>query len=580
MSETSSYQLFRAIEDFRKARQRAGLEQLLARLSGKSDDLLSYEEVRQKLRGVETSVRSLEDIPLDAIIGSAGRYNDFTRSFLPKEDTISSRWASVKAASNSPEGLPPIEVYKIGNAYFVKDGNHRVSVARQRGDTHIQAYVAEIKTRVPLAPEDDPDSLILKTEYTEFLEHTHLDTLRPEADLHLTVPGMYPVLEGHIREHQYFLGLEQQRDIPFEEAVISFYDKVYLPIVQVIRETGLLRSFPNRTEADLYLWITEHRESLKESLDMDVTPVRAALDLVEQKSSRPERIASRIGGAILGSLVPDELDPGPPTGTWRRTILENVLPHRLFRDVLIPVSGNPEGWLALEQAITLARLERSYLNGLHVVADGEQRDSPEAQQVKAEFERRCWEAGVPGHLVIQLGSVSSVVTERARWNDLLVILMAFPPGNQPLAKLASGLHTILRRSAIPILAVPAEITTLQHALLAFDGSRESIEALYLAAYLRGAWAIQLTILSVAGSVEQSESTLGQAREYLQEHHLEAEYIAQAGEVSKMILETAQEKNCDWIISGSYGPSPLVEVVLGSTLDILLKETKIPILICR
>jgi nucleotide-binding universal stress UspA family protein len=313
---------------------------------------------------------------------------------------------------------------------------------------------------------------------------------------------------------------------------------------------------------------------------MDVTPVRAALDLVEQKSSRPERIASRIGGAILGSLVPDELDPGPPTGTWRRTILENVLPHRLFRDVLIPVSGNPEGWLALEQAITLARLERSYLNGLHVVADGEQRDSPEAQQVKAEFERRCWEAGVPGHLVIQLGSVSSVVTERARWNDLLVILMAFPPGNQPLAKLASGLHTILRRSAIPILAVPAEITTLQHALLAFDGSRESFEALYLAAYLGGAWAIQLTILSVAGSVEQSESTLGQARDYLQEHHLEAEYIAQAGEVSKMILETAQEKNCDWIISGSYGPSPLVEVVLGSTLDILLKETKIPILICR
>ena len=158
--------------------------------------------------------------------------------------------------------------------------------------------------------------------------------------------------------------------------------------------------------------------------------------------------------------------------------------------------------------------------------------------------------------------------------------MAFPPGNQPLAKLASGLHTILRRSAIPILAVPAEITTLQHALLAFDGSRESIEALYLAAYLGGAWAIQLTILSVAGSVEQSESTLGQAHEYLQEHHLEAEYIAQAGEVSKMILETAQEKNCDWIISGSYGPSPLVEVVLGSTLDILLKETKIPILICR
>ena len=122
------------------------------------------------------------------------------------------------AATGSQHGLPPIEAYKIGEVYFVKDGNHRVSVARQMDLPSIQGYVTEIKTKVSLSPEDNPDSLILKAEYADFLEKTHLDILRPDVNLQLTAPGKYPLLEEHIYVHQYYLGIEEQRDIPLNEA--------------------------------------------------------------------------------------------------------------------------------------------------------------------------------------------------------------------------------------------------------------------------------------------------------------------------------------------------------------------------
>jgi hypothetical protein len=146
-------------------------------------------------------------------------------------------------------GLPPIEVYQIGEAYFVRDGNHRVSVARELDAPTIQAYVTEVRTKVPLSPDDQPDDLILKAEYADFLEQTQLDKLRPGANLSLTVPGRYRTLQEHIAVHRYYMGLDQEREIPYEEAVTHWYDEVYLPVVQVIQERGILRDFPERRSA-------------------------------------------------------------------------------------------------------------------------------------------------------------------------------------------------------------------------------------------------------------------------------------------------------------------------------------------
>jgi uncharacterized ParB-like nuclease family protein len=134
----SSQSKFLAAEDFRRARRDAALEDIMARFTGRSADLIPFEDVKQKLRVTSTSERGLQEIPLDAIVGSVGRYTDFTRSFLPRKSTDEERWARVQVYMNEA-GFDPIEVYKVGDAYFVFDGNHRVSIARRQGMKTIPA---------------------------------------------------------------------------------------------------------------------------------------------------------------------------------------------------------------------------------------------------------------------------------------------------------------------------------------------------------------------------------------------------------------------------------------------------------
>ena len=115
--------------------------------------------------------------------------------------------------------MPPIQVYKVGEVYFVLDGNHRVSIARARNAADIRAYVTEVATRVPITPDTDLDDLIIKSEYIDFLEKTHLDEVRPEADLTITAPGQYQLLENQIAYHHQQLEGDKAQTISIPDAV-------------------------------------------------------------------------------------------------------------------------------------------------------------------------------------------------------------------------------------------------------------------------------------------------------------------------------------------------------------------------
>ena len=177
-----TYNFQRAIKDFRSARQKATLREIIARLKGESLDLLSFEDVRHKLKAQIGSKKVLKEIPIKGIIGSVNRYQDFMRDFLPRRNINEERWINIDTANQGMLGLPPIEVYQIDEAYFVSDGNHRVSVAKQLGATEIQAYVTEVRSRVPLTDDIRLEDLILKSELVEFLENTNLDKLRPDSN--------------------------------------------------------------------------------------------------------------------------------------------------------------------------------------------------------------------------------------------------------------------------------------------------------------------------------------------------------------------------------------------------------------
>jgi hypothetical protein len=250
-------------EIFNAARRRGFVQDILAELSGRPEALLSFDDVHSQLH-LEDATRDVgvKDIPLDKIVGSVGRYRDFTRAFLPRGQVDPDRWIRIVQLQGR-SGLPPIDVFKVGDAYFVKDGNHRVSVARACNHRTIRARVVEIPVRVPLGADTSPDDLILKSGYAEFLKRSSLDRLFPEQRIELTRPGGYLALLQHVEIHQFYMGLRARHYPDLHEATADWYEQVYMPVIKRIRDAGILRHFPGRTEADLYLWIAENRAGLQ-----------------------------------------------------------------------------------------------------------------------------------------------------------------------------------------------------------------------------------------------------------------------------------------------------------------------------
>jgi hypothetical protein len=190
--------------------------------------------------------------------------------------------------AESMEGWPPIEAYKVDDVYFVKDGNHRVSAAHEMGFDSIEGYVTEVDSPVPLDASLTPMDLIIKADYADFLACTQLDKLRPDQSIEFTAPGRYQDLLTHIVAHHYCLEQGRGQDVVWEEAVTSWYDNVYLPLVRLIKDQDLLKEFPHRTEADLYAWVTRHEMDLRQLFDVaDVDDRFVVEDFAGQYSERP-----------------------------------------------------------------------------------------------------------------------------------------------------------------------------------------------------------------------------------------------------------------------------------------------------
>ena len=279
-------------------------------------NLLAFDEVRAKLRLNQNAYRGLQQVPLDQIVGSVGRYHDFTRTFLPLSESDSWRWQRV-ATLQAESGLPPIELYKVGDAYFVKDGNHRVSVARAYGAGTIEAYVWEYESKVGgFSPETDLDDLIVKAEYRQFLDNTRLDVLRPDQRIELSEPGMYPELELQIALYRENLRRIDGEDHSQEDAVTAWYDMVYTLAVEQITESGVLKLFPGRTEADLFVWTSRHQKELRERYGERVSWRDAVQQLVEEKTKpgpveRLVQSAARFVQNLTTSTGSEETEPPP-----------------------------------------------------------------------------------------------------------------------------------------------------------------------------------------------------------------------------------------------------------------------------
>jgi len=249
-------------KDFTQAVQKAFWEELKGLILRRSARLLPFDEVKDKLEIWFVRDLGIQNVSIDSIVGSEGRYRSFTRHFLPLEEDLRDRWKKVGQAHYSRQNLPPVELYKVRDAYFVKDGHHRISVARAKGVKNVEARIYEYECDVPLDRGTDLEKLAIQEAYHQFLKDTQLGKNRPQQRLQLTLLGGYPLLMDHIQAHKHYLEKEKGEGVSLPEAACSWYDTVYTPLATVIRKNRIMKQFPHRTETDFYLWIIQHRNQL------------------------------------------------------------------------------------------------------------------------------------------------------------------------------------------------------------------------------------------------------------------------------------------------------------------------------
>ena len=286
---------FQAQEDFSRARNKAWINEMQNIMHPDKKRLLSLNDVKKILKPKNEVYIGLKTIPIKKIVGSEGRYNDFDNHFLPRSNELKQRWVNIDQAHLSDIVLPPIQLYELGGLYFVRDGNHRVSVAKTQGVEFIDAEVISLQSEVQLPPDVRLDTLldaVIRYEKRVFYNETHFGDLTDYWDLDFTEAGRYDVIYNHILVHKYYMNEQQHIEINFNDALISWFKTVYLPVIAVIDKYTLLSDFKDRTKSDIYVWIVKHWDRLKQKNGNDFSLDDAARDFVELEQASHERHGS------------------------------------------------------------------------------------------------------------------------------------------------------------------------------------------------------------------------------------------------------------------------------------------------
>jgi hypothetical protein len=250
-----------AQHDFLRARRRAILARLAVRLRLEPDDvelILPYEEVLGALGFVSERDVGLQVVPIAAIVGTVDRERDFDRHFRPTSARVRSRWEQIAAAMRRGEALPPVELFKIGEIYFVRDGHHRVSVACALGRVDFDAYVTEVITRVGVDRPITLADLPLKSHERVFYERVPLPAeARPE--IQLSDPWDYAVLAEGVEAWGFRAIQKQGEALDREQAARLWLETEYRPVVAILREAGLIG---RSTDTEAYLRVAADRYRL------------------------------------------------------------------------------------------------------------------------------------------------------------------------------------------------------------------------------------------------------------------------------------------------------------------------------
>jgi hypothetical protein len=250
-----------AQDDFQRARRRQVMSRLARRAGrgpGDIDAILPFEEVVAALGRVEERYVGLQTIPLDSVLGTVDRMKGFDRQFRPTSVHVRARWERIANAVRRGEPMPPISVYRIGDVHFVRDGHHRVSVARALGRTEIDAYVVEVVTRVGAERSLTVGDLPRKSHERLFHERIPL-TARARDRVRLSHPWAYGDLAEAVEAWAFRAMQDRAEFWDRPTAARRWFEEEYEPVVGMLREADMVG---DATEADAYLHVAAERYRL------------------------------------------------------------------------------------------------------------------------------------------------------------------------------------------------------------------------------------------------------------------------------------------------------------------------------
>jgi hypothetical protein len=272
-------------EDFNKARNIALFNEIQHLLNPEEAKLISFTDVKKMLKPSNEVYRGMEVVPIKLIVGSEGRYKDFDNNFFPRRNFLKSRWEHVDTAYYQDITLPPVSLYELGGLYFVRDGNHRVSVAKMKGIENIDAEVISLQSEIKLKPGSTKEQIVKQVvEYEKrvFYAETNFGDITDYWCLNFSTPGQYDLVYSHILCHKYYINSSKSEEIPMEEAILSWFENVYLPVTKAIEKKKIMKNFKGRTLSDLYVFITKHWDELKSKFGNDFPLEEATEDFSDQ----------------------------------------------------------------------------------------------------------------------------------------------------------------------------------------------------------------------------------------------------------------------------------------------------------
>ena len=306
--------------DFSRARRRRALARLSARLR-RADDvnhILPFEEVVRALGRIGERRLGLELVPLDSIIGTVDRSREFDRDFRPTSPRVRERWQRINLAQRKGEAMPPIDVYRIGELHFVKDGHHRVSVARALGHKDIEAYVTDVQTQVGAGREIRLKDLPLKSHQRLFFERVPLPE-EARTRIHLSDEWRYAALAEAVEAWGFRASQARNQELSRQEMAESWFRDEYEPVVEMLREAQLVPKGVSDTEA--YMKVAHLRYLILRTHDwtdevIDADPPRPRAPRARGRHDGQEA-SSRVEVAGCSPPASAPTAAGPPPSTIR-----------------------------------------------------------------------------------------------------------------------------------------------------------------------------------------------------------------------------------------------------------------------